>query len=187
MAGVADCIVQPAELAGVRHHVAISIVGIERIPHSYYEAKVAQERAVREGGVPWTIVRASQFHELLDAAFAATARARILLAPDAQLQPVDSRHVGDVLASLASGEPLQAWEHVAGPRVERFGDLARTWREMTGQRAAIIRLPLPRKLSVPLAGGALVPADGVVGGPSFAAWLAARAAGTTPARTRVAT
>jgi uncharacterized protein YbjT (DUF2867 family) len=159
--------------AGVRHHVAISIVGIEKVPSSYYEAKVAQERVVREGGVPWTIVRATQFHELLAMAFAATARARLLIAPKVQLQPVDSRYVAEVLATTAQGEPLHSSQHVAGPQVQSLRELARTWRATTGRRAGIVALPLPRRFSAPLREGALVPAQAMTGGPTFAAWLAA--------------
>ncbi len=172
---------------GVAHHVAISIVGIERVPYGYYAAKVAQELAVREGAVPWTIVRATQFHELLEMAYSAPARAGLLLVPDIQLQPVDPRHVAQVLAAIAEDEPLNAWEQVAGPRVERFGDLARIWRTTTGRSALAVPLRLPRRLGRPLAAGALVPQEAVTGGPTFAAWLRDRAGRLITAPTAVTT
>ncbi len=173
--------------AGVVHHVAISIVGIELVPISYYAAKVAQERAVRGGGVPWTIVRATQFHELLEMACSIPARAGLLLVPDVLLQPVDSRHIAQVLAAIAPDEPLNAWEQVAGPRVERFGDLARVWRTRTGRHALAVALRLPRKVGGPLAAGALVPQAAVTGGPTFAAWLDARVSEPATAPTAVTT
>jgi uncharacterized protein YbjT (DUF2867 family) len=168
--------------AGVGHHVAVSIVGIEKVPYSYYEAKVEQERAVRGGGVPWSIVRATQFHELVDMAFAAPARAGLLLAPDIRLQPVDPRHVAGILAGVVQNGPLGDWKQVAGPRVERLRDLARAWRAATGRRARIVALPLPRRIGVPLAAGALVPETAVTGGPSFRTWLTERRSEAAPAQ-----
>ena len=160
--------------AGVGHHVAVSIAGIERVPYSYYEAKVGQERVVRDGGVPWSIVRATQFHELLDMGFGGAARAGVLPAFDAVLQPVAAGHVARVVAEVAHGEPLFAWEHVAGPEVRRLRDLARTWRAVTGRHAIVVPVPLRRRLAAPLAAGALVPEGAVTGGPGFAEWLGTR-------------
>jgi uncharacterized protein YbjT (DUF2867 family) len=159
--------------AGVAHHVAISIAGIEKVPHGDYAIKLAQERAVRDGRVPWSIVRATQSHDLLDASFAAPARAALPLAPGALLQPVDPRTVARVVAEVAESEPLRAWEHVAGPEIRRLGALARTWRAATGRRhALVVAPPLPQRIARSLAGGALVPDGAVTGGPSFGEWLA---------------
>lgn len=181
LAEVTRRVMEAERRAGVAHHVAISIVGIEQVPFSYYEAKLAQEAAVRQAGVPWTIVRATQFHDLLDTVFCATARARLLPAPEVALQPVDPRHVAEVVAAIAQDEPLKAWEQVAGPQVERLGDLARAWKDGTGRRARSLRVPLPHKLGAPLAAGALVPVEAVTGGPTFTAWLKA---GTAPSTAR---
>jgi uncharacterized protein YbjT (DUF2867 family) len=167
--------------AGVAHHVAISIAGIEKVPHGAYATKLAQERAVRDGGVPWSIVRATQFHDLLDAGFAAPGRAGLPLAPEVLLQPVDARTVARVVAVVAESEPLRAWEHVAGPEIRRLGVLARTWREATGRRALVVAPPLPRRIARALAGGALVPDGSVTGGPSFGEWLAERHPGPVAA------
>lgn len=158
--------------ADVAHHVALSLAGIEKVPHGYWAIKLAQERAVRDGGVPWSIVRATQFHDRLDASFAAPARAGLLLAPEILLQPVDPRTVARVVAGVAEGEPLRAWEHVAGPEIRRLGVLARTWREATGRRVLGVAPPLPRSIARALARGALIPDGSVTGGPSFGEWLA---------------
>lgn len=162
--------------AGVAHHVALSLAGIEKVPHGYWAIKLAQERAVRDGGVPWSIVRATQFHELLDMGFGGAARAGVLPAFDALLQPVAALHVARVVAEVAQGEPLFAWEHVAGPEVRRMRDLARTWRAVTGRHAIVVPVPLRRRLAAPLAAGALIPEGAVTGGPGFAEWLGTRTA-----------
>ncbi|WP_461030921.1 SDR family oxidoreductase, partial [Streptomyces sparsus] len=87
--------------AGVRHHVCVSIVGCERVPSGYYRAKVAQERLVEQGPLPWTLVRATQFHELLAAALAAAARSRVLPVPRARLQTVSADEVAVAVADAA--------------------------------------------------------------------------------------
>jgi hypothetical protein len=94
------------------------------------------------------------------------------------LAPVDPRFAGRVLAGVALGEPLRAWEHVAGPEVRRAGDLARIWKAATGAHAVVVPLPLPRRFHAPLAAGALVPPDAVGGGPAFGEWLEERAVQT---------
>jgi uncharacterized protein YbjT (DUF2867 family) len=167
--------------AGVAHHVAISIAGIEKVPHGAYATKLAQERAVRDGGIPWSIVRATQFHDLLDTSFAAPGRAGLALGPEILLQPVDPRTVARVVAEVAEGEPLRAWEHVAGPEIRRLSVLARTWREATGRRALVVAPPLPKRIARALSGGALVPDGSLTGGPSFGEWLAERRPGPVAA------
>ncbi|MFD0530321.1 NAD(P)H-binding protein [Kitasatospora arboriphila] len=87
--------------AGVGHHVCVSIVGCDRVPVGYYAVKTAQERAVAEGPVPWTVVRITQFHELIGEAFAALGRWRLLTVPKARLQTIAAvdaaRAVADVV------------------------------------------------------------------------------------------
>jgi uncharacterized protein YbjT (DUF2867 family) len=94
---------------------------------------------------------------------------------------VAARHVAQVVAQVAQGEPLLAWEHVAGPEVRRMRELARTWRAVTGRRAIVLPVALRRRLAAPLAAGALVPEGAVTGGPGFAEWLGTRTAATVHA------
>lgn len=93
--------------AGDAHHVLVSIVGIEDVPFRYYRLKLEQEALVRAGGRPWSIVRATQFHDLM--AKLVRFRSRALL------QPVDPRDVAEVCARVAVGPPLTGTVQVAGP------------------------------------------------------------------------
>jgi len=162
-------------LAGVGHHVAISIVGVDAVPLSYYRAKLAQERLVEQGPVAWSIVRATQFHELLDWIFTMTARARIVPAMGFPLAPVDPRVVARALADAAEAGPGGRLAPVAGPQVAPLGELARDWARARDRRVLALALPLAPRMKRALAGGALVPGDeAVTGGPSFAEWLRSR-------------
>ena len=91
-----------AELeAGVSHHVGVSIVGIDRVGGRYYKTKLDQEAEVARSGVPWTIVRATQFHTLAARTFAASSKLGVLPSVRVPLQPVDPREVGRALADTA--------------------------------------------------------------------------------------
>lgn len=162
--------------AGVRHHVAISIVGCDRVPHPYYKAKVAQERALADGAVPWTLLRATQFHALAADAFVATARFRVLPRIRVPLQPIDTAVVARRLAALAHDEPAGRVADVAGPQVETLAALADQWHAR--QRRRLLPLPLPPRAlgkgAHEMAAGHLTDPAAATDGPTFAQWLAAR-------------
>src|SRR5215472_5631837 len=100
--------------AGVRHHVALSVVGADRIPDSgYMRAKVAQEKLIKAGGVPYTILRATQFFEFLGAI--AGPGADTVRLPDAPMQPMAADDVASALADVAVGSPANRMLEVAGP------------------------------------------------------------------------
>lgn len=161
--------------AGVGHHVAISIVGIDRVPFSYYRAKLAQEELVVQGRVPWSILRATQFHQLLDLVFATTARARLVPASRFPVAPVDPRFVARVLADAAEAGPAGRLAPAGGPHAAPVAELARTWSQARGRRVAALPVPLAPRARRALMDGALVPDPGVAvsGGPSFGEWLRA--------------
>ncbi len=98
--------------AGVRHHVCISIVGIDDTPTAYYRTKVRQEAVVTAGRVPWTIVRATQFHELVAAALGALGQRGVSPRARIRLQPVAAREVAAAIADRRGGAGAQA---VASP------------------------------------------------------------------------
>jgi len=154
--------------AGVQHHVGVSIVGIDRVGGPYYKLKLAQEAAIRAGGVPWTIVRATQFHTLVAQAFQTTAKLGILPSVSAPLQPVDPSEVGRVLADTAEAEPSLGITQFAGPEVLSARELARRWRAATGSHAVPVRLPATRALKA----GALTNPGAWKGRVTFDAWLA---------------
>ncbi len=161
--------------AGVGHHVCISIVGCERVPMGYYRVKVEQEHVVNQGPVPWSIVRATQFHELVAAALSAAGRWHVLPVPDMRLQTVAAAQVAEVVADIAEGEPGRGQIQVAGPQVMTAAALARTWKRITGRRAVSIPVPVPGKLGRALRTGGLTADDAdVLGTLTFADWLAAQ-------------
>ncbi len=159
--------------AGVGHHVCISIVGCDEVPVGYYRVKTAQEQVVQQGPVPWTIVRATQFHELAASLFAASARYRVLPAPHVPVQPVAAAEVGSAVATVAEGDPGGGRIQVVGPEVSNIAELARTWRSVTGRRATLVRVPLPGRVGHQLLAGALTTSRAeFVGTIMFHDWLA---------------
>jgi uncharacterized protein YbjT (DUF2867 family) len=161
------------EAAGVGHHVGVSIVGCEQVPFSYFQVKAEQERVIEQGPVPWTVVRATQFHELAAASLAAAARWRLLPLPRIQLQTVAAAEVAGVLADVAARPPRQGRVEIAGPEITDARDLARSWLSATGRRAVLVPVALPGKLGRALRTGALTTArPDVRGTVPFARWLA---------------
>lgn len=160
--------------AGVGHHVCVSIVGCDRVPMPYYKVKVAQEDAVMAGPVPWTIVRATQFHELIAGLFTATARARVLLAPkNVTMRPVAAVEAARAVADAAEAAPRHGRIEAAGPERTDLRTLAATWRTTTARRAALLPAPIPGRMGRALRAGHLASArPDAQGVTSFAEWLA---------------
>lgn len=163
--------------SGVSHHVVISIVGCDLVPMEYYVAKVAQERAVAEGPVPWSVLRATQFHTLLDGALAAAARAGIRPRVAVPLHLVDPQVAADRLADAAHADPAGRLPDLGGPRRQSAAELADVWARVTGRGRIPLRVPLPGRLGRALRAGALCAAEDGADGPDFGAWLRAREAG----------
>lgn len=159
--------------AGVGHHVGVSIVGCERVPTAYYDVKVEQEEAIAGGDVPWSLLRATQFHSLLAWALYQAARARMRPIGSARLQPVDAATVAERLAEVAHAEPAGRLPEIAGPEVLTLSELSRTWRDGEG-RHLLLPLPIPMigKIGRPLREGALCNPDAAAGGQTFEQWLA---------------
>jgi uncharacterized protein YbjT (DUF2867 family) len=169
------------ERAGISHHVCISIVGCERVPVGYYRVKVEQEQIVEAGPVPWSIVRATQFHELAAMALGAAGKYHVLPVPPMKLQTVAAADVARVVADVSESGP-RARLQVTGPQILSARQLARTWQSVTGTRAVLLPLPLPGKAGRALRDGALTSEDADVRGTvRFADWLAARLASDTVA------
>ncbi|MGH2872898.1 MAG: SDR family oxidoreductase [Solirubrobacteraceae bacterium] len=164
--------------SGVRHHVCVSIVGIDEVPMAYYRVKLEQERIIENGAVAWTIVRSTQFHDLLFALLSAGGSRHLLPVARAQFQPVDANEAAHAVAALAVDSARLARVTVAGPEVHDLRSLARIWRQATGRRALEIPVPLPGKLGRALREGRLTSASpDVRGTQTFAAWLQAYASG----------
>ncbi len=160
--------------AGVEHFVGISIVGCERVGLGYYRTKTRQEELVRQSRVGWSLLRATQFHELLDGAFAAAAKFRLLPGGGARVQPVAAATVAAELASIARGGPLNGAAEVIGPKPQTLGDLALEWKAATSRRALRVPLPLVGRTGRAVAAGALTESAATGGGPDFRTWLSGR-------------
>ncbi|TJZ44152.1 NAD-dependent epimerase/dehydratase family protein [Streptomyces piniterrae] len=137
-------LIAAAKAADVPHLVYISIVGVDRIPLRYYRAKLAVERAIEESGIGWTVLRTTQFHDLVLQAVKAGARSPVLPVPTGvRVQPVEVREVADRLAELAAGEPAGRVPDMGGPEVLEAWDLARTTLRAGGRHRLLVPLWLP--------------------------------------------
>ncbi|MFI7385829.1 SDR family oxidoreductase [Streptomyces sp. NPDC049813] len=152
-----------ARAAGVGHLVYISIVGVDRVPLGYYRAKHAVERLVEESGLGWTVLRATQFHELVHSVLRGFAKSPVMLLPaGVGDQPVEVAEVADRLAGLALGAPAGRVADMGGPEVRTFPDLARAYLRATGRRRAVLSVPLAgRTYRAFRAGGHLAPEQAV--------------------------
>lgn len=160
-----------AQRAGVRHHVALSIIGIDRATSGYYSGKLRQEELVKAGDVPWTILRAAQFHEFADQLLAQMP-GPFAVVPKMQSQPIAVSEVAAHLCGLVTGEPQQMAPELAGPRVESVVDMVRQVVRRRGPRRAVIGLRVPGAVGKGMAGGALLPTQpGPRGRQTFAEWL----------------
>ncbi|GAB3805457.1 SDR family oxidoreductase [Micromonospora zhanjiangensis] len=162
--------------AGVRHHVLLSIVGIDRGQrNSHYDAKREQERLVSEGDVPWTILRATQFHDFAAMVAGRTERDGTATIAPLLVQPVAPADVADTLAEIAAGEPQRRRLDLAGPQTEDLVDMARRTFAARGRQIRLV--PTWRgTFDVSMAGEVQLPgADARIGPTSFDDWLAAGA------------
>ncbi|GAA4200451.1 NAD(P)H-binding protein [Actinocatenispora rupis] len=127
--------------AGDRHLVYISIVGVDRIPFGYYRSKLAAEGLVETSGAPWTILRTTQFHDLVATGLRLMSRLPAPLVPTLAVQPVDVGEVADRMATLVLGEPAGRVPDMGGPRVERVPDLMRAYLGAVGSRRPTFAVP----------------------------------------------
>jgi uncharacterized protein YbjT (DUF2867 family) len=164
-------LVDAGAAAGIRHHLTISVVGIDRVPSSYYRDKLAQERTVEAGPLPWSIIRATQFHQLLDTIFGFAARFGVRPTGAGKLQPIDPRVVAERLADAALAPPAGRLPDIAGPRIATISELSDAWASARGRRRVPVRIPSIGKAGKALAAGGLCAPDGAAGGEDFEEWL----------------
>lgn len=166
-------LLEAAEASSVSNFCYVSIVGIDDIPYSYYQAKLAAEQAVEASNVPWTILRATQFHPFVAQLLGAVSRLPIWPLPtEFRIQPVDVGEVADVLVEHATPEPARRVSHVGGPEVRTLGDLARAYRDGRGLRRRIVRFPVPGGMAAAFRGGEATCPDRAVGSRTWEEWLA---------------
>ena len=159
--------------AGVGHHLALGIVGSLDAPFGYYAGKKAQEELVAGGPVPWTILRATQFHEFASQIYGGITAGPFILVPKMTSQPVAAREVAERLVELTA-RPAGRVADLAGPAVESMARMVRTWARAVGKRGPIVEVPVPGGFGKAMRDGTLVAGAGAdVGRQSFDEWVAA--------------
>jgi uncharacterized protein YbjT (DUF2867 family) len=160
--------------AGVGHHLAVSIVGADRLPDSgYLRAKVAQEAEVEAGGVPYTVLRATQFFEFLPQIVEGGAEGDVVRLSTGLMQLVAADDVAATVAELAAGAPAGGRIELGGPEVLGVDAWARRLFAATGDERTVVGDPHARYFGAELHGGELTPGDGArIGTVDFDTWLA---------------
>ena len=159
--------------AGVGHHVALSVVGTERLLASgYFRAKLAQENLIKASSIPYTIVRATQFFEFVGGIAQAATQGETVRLPAALMQPIVSDDVADVMADLAVAEPLNGTVELAGPEPIRQDELVRKFLSATEDPRTVTTDPSALYYGIALTDQSLTPGDNPRIGPTrFEDWL----------------
>jgi uncharacterized protein YbjT (DUF2867 family) len=177
-------LVRAAARAGAPHLVYISVVGADRVPiasaadrtmFGYFGSKLAGERVIAESGLPWTTLRAAQFHDL--ALVVARALAKLPVVPvlaGARFQPVDTDEVAARLAELTLGAPAGLVPDLAGPRVYHMAELVRSYLRATGRRRLILPVRVPGRAAKAIRAGALLAPGAAPGTRTWEEFLAAQ-------------
>ena len=133
-----------AACSGVDHLVYISIVGIDRIPYAYYRAKLRVEEMIASSGVSHSILRATQFHELMELGLGFLSRLPVAPLPlDFRFQPMAAAEAADQLAALALASPAGRVPDIGGPEVLDLATMVGAWRDQRGRLRRTVRLRLP--------------------------------------------
>ena len=130
--------------AATPHFFYISIVGIERIPLGYYKVKLECEGLIEASGVPWSNMRATQFHELMDGFLRMFSRVPLILpAPTSfKFQPIDTNEVADRMVADAAKGPSGRLPDLGGPEILTFGEIAKSWLRARGKGRPLVNIPL---------------------------------------------
>jgi uncharacterized protein YbjT (DUF2867 family) len=159
--------------AGVRHHVALSVVGADRLPdNGYLRAKVAQEELIKASGIPYTIVRSTQFFEFLDGIANASTRYGEVHVSPAYVRPVASDDVAALVAKVATMPPMNGMIELAGPELFSFDDLVRRYLQAKGDPRSVVADVHARYFGAELNDKSLTPGDKPhIGSTSFDTWF----------------
>lgn len=172
---------EAARAAGAGHLVFISIVGVDRHPYAYYRRKYEAERVVEASGLPYTILRATQFHDLV--LFAAQSLARLPVVPVPagwRFQPVETAEVGARLAALALDTPAGRVPDMGGPQILSAHDLVRAYLAAAGRRRPLVSVRVPGKAAAAFREGVHLAPGRATGVRTFEEFLAGRVAPDRP-------
>ncbi|MET8337437.1 SDR family oxidoreductase [Streptosporangium canum] len=161
------------ERAGVRHHVLLSIAAVDRVEgNAHYAGKREQERLVAVGPVPWTIVRATQFHDFAAMVASWTEQDGVAAIAPLLVQPIAPADVADILGEIALGEPQGRYADIAGPDPQDLVDMARRTNEARGRVVKLVPT-WSAGFGLAMAGNVLMPGEGARIAPTtFDEWLA---------------
>lgn len=165
-----------------RHLVFMSVVGADRIPirsaidraaFGYFGAKRAAEELMRSAGVPWTILRATQFHQLTYKTIEQLSRMPVILVPSrTRFQPIDAEEVAERMTEVALGEPSGFVPEMGGPRAYGMDELVRSYLEASGKHRPIVRMRVPGDAAEAIREGANLNLERAVGRRSWEEFLA---------------
>jgi hypothetical protein len=159
--------------AGVGHHIGLSIVGIDDLDAGYYAGKLAHERAISNGPVAWSLLRATQFHEFAEQIVQRASLGPVVVVPKMLMRPVAARDVGTRLIELAEGQPVGRAADLVGPRDELLIEMVRRMFAFDGAERHCIPIALPGKIWRGSASGSLRGhRDAERGNIGFDEWLA---------------
>ena len=162
--------------AGVQHHVALSVVGTERLQGSgYFRAKLVQEQLIEASGLPYTIVRATQFMEFLPAIAQSGTEGDAVRLPSAHLQPIAAQDVAAAMADAVLGAPVNGMVEVGGPERAGMAAMVERWLRANGDAREVRADAKAPYFGVLIDDGSLTTGDGArLGATTLDAWLAAR-------------
>ena len=144
--------------AGARHHVALSVLGCDRLPESgYMRAKVAQEELIRNAGVPFTIVHSTQFMQFLARVADAATEGDVVHAPDTRVHPIAAVEVARFVGAAATAPPARGVVEIAGPEALAFTDAVASVLATRGDRRRVLADPNARYFGAVVRGDALLP------------------------------
>jgi uncharacterized protein YbjT (DUF2867 family) len=166
-------LITAARQAGVAHIIYVSIVGVDRIPLPYYQTKVRVERALGESGVGHTVLRATQFHDLIKMSYSIQRFSPALWTlRGVRFQPIDTHDVATRLVELIDTEPAGRVADIGGPAVHTHAELARMYVAARGGRRPVVEVPVPGRIVAGYQTGANLVPDNPVGTVDFTEYLA---------------
>jgi uncharacterized protein YbjT (DUF2867 family) len=166
-------LLEAGEKAGIEHFIYISIVGVDKIPFGYYQAKWTAEKIIEESPVPWSILRATQFHTLMDIALEGLTKLPLVafLPLNFKFQLIEIGEVADCLVESVKAGPSGRLPDIGGPKVQKAGDLAKAWLRAKGKRRLVLPLPLFGKTAKGFRQGLNTVPSNPYGRITFSEWL----------------
>ena len=174
-------LLEAEEAAGVGHHVALSVVGTDRLAESpYFRAKIAQETLIAEASVPYSIVRATQFFEFLRGIATAASDGDVVRLPQARIQPIAVDEVAASVANIAVADPVNGIIEIAGPQAYRMDDLISRLLGASEDTSEVITDPMARYFGARLHDDTLLPGpDARIAETRFEDWILQHSEGSS--------